>query len=528
MSLYEFESEYTYDTGDTTVTGTGSGVHLYKDVSFTFDILDRLSGSLTNSADINRNSSIGDMAISIINTGGSVVYPNYYSGVAKRTFTFREQDNIDVFGSYQKDFGILVDLQDNTADVFDAEFYVYGNNSEIESLTITDGSGKTTYQNYIGIEWSGSSVTEAGGNTPLGLWSLNRTGAKFTLNDFDDNGVGSQDQSATATGYVTAPDDTDLTLYWDAVNISESQNPNFDRGDIFFNGSGVFAGQSVGNSLGITPNYTFGSGSVSIPSGTSLEIDINYDNLDSNFQDTYFGIEFNISIENNPINTKQPTTPSGITGYMLANVEFLNNTDYTKFKSIDVYTGSSTGIVESKQSFLRKLPILAQEKVLDLEIYQDDLDVNTDYYFKVVPFGELGSGNSMEIGPHKIIPQPAIPNILQGDQLIIREGQEESVTDLITGEITGTDATVIDTVPTGEFANIDYLIRINDSGSETHGSKLSLVITGDAGTGHSFAEYAISENSDITYTIDTDADNLYLKAQVDDVPATFKLLKTSI
>lgn len=527
MSLYEFESEYTYDTGDTTVTGTGSGVHLNKDVSFTFDILDRSQNRLSNSVDINRNFSIGDMAISIINTGGSVVYSNYYSGAAKRTFTFKEQDNIDVFGSYQKDFGVLVDLQDNTADVFDAEFYAYGNNSEIESVTITDGSGVTTYQNHIGIEWTGGSSVDAGGEVPKGFWNLESTSAKFTLNDYANSGDFSQQQHAVATGYVTAPDDTDLTLYWDAVNISESENANFDSGVLEFNGTGVFTGQSVGNSLGITPNYTFGNGSVSIPSGTELEIVIDYNTADSRFQDTYFGIEFNASIEPNPTTTITSTGGSAITGYMLANVEFLNNPDYTKFKSIDVYTGSSTGIVESRQSFLRKIPILAQEKILNLEIYQDDLDVNIDYYFKLVPFSELGSGNSIEIGPHKIIPQPAIPNILEGDQLIIREGEEESVTDLITGEITGTDATVIDTVPTGEFANIDYLIRINDSGSETHGSKLSLVITGDS-TGHSFAEYAISENSDITYTIDTDADNLYLKAQVDDVPATFKLLKTSI
>ena len=145
-----------------------------------------------------------------------------------------------------------------------------------------------------------------------------------------------------------------------------------------------------------------------------------------------------------------------------------------------------------------------------------------------MPNSELGSGSTLEIGQHKILPQPEHPIILEGDLLILREGEEESVTDLVTGQITGTGATIIDTVPTGEFAHIDYLIRINDSNSETHGSKLSVVITGDSGTGHSFGEYAISANSDIIYTIDTDANNVYLKAQVDDVPATFKFLKTSI
>ena len=367
MSLYEFSGEYTYDTGDTTVTGTGSGVHLNRDVSFTFDILDRSSNKLTNSIDINNNPFIGDMAVSIINTGGSVVYPNYYSGTARRTFTFKEQDNIDVFGSYQKDFGVLVDLKDNTASAFDAEFYAYGNNSEIESITITDGSGVTTYQNYIGIEWSGSSITESSGQVPKGFWDLDRTNAKFTLNDFaNSSGDYSQDQSATATGYVTAPDDTDLTLYWDAVNISESENADYDIGTIEFDGVNVFGGRSVGDGNGITPNYTYGNGSVVIPSGTSLEIEINYDNIDNQWQDTYFGIELNVSIEPNPTTTITSTTPSGITGYMLANVEFLNDPQYTKLKSIDVYTGSSTGIVENEESFLTSIPILTQEKILDL------------------------------------------------------------------------------------------------------------------------------------------------------------------
>ena len=138
---------------------------------------------------------------------------------------------------------------------------------------------------------------------------------------------------------------------------------------------------------------------------------------------------------------------------------------------------------------------------MNLEIYQDDLDVNTEYYFRLVPNSEVCKGDALEIGPHKILPQPPNPIILEGDELILREGEEESVTDLVTGQITGTGATIIDTVPTGEFAHIDYLIRINDSGSETHGSKLSLVITGDSGTGHSFAEYSISANSDIIYTV---------------------------
>jgi hypothetical protein len=551
MSLYEFESEYTYDSGDTSITGTGSGVHLYKDVSFTFDILDRSLNTINNSIDINRNSSIGDMAISILDTGGSVVYPNYYSGAARRTFTFKEQENIDVFGSYQKDFGILVDLQDNTAGAFDAEFYVYGNCAEIRKVIITDGGGTSTYQNYIGIEWSGAGVSavnpvlflppdgcgisqvdySVNNVTPLAYWALNDTGAKFTLNDFATGGCGSSyslSQYGAATGYVTAPDDTNLTLTWNAVNISESQNAGYDVGTVYFNGTGIFTGESVGDVNGITPNYTYGNGTVSISSGTNLEIVVEYDTRDENWQDRYFGIEFNATIEPNPVTTITSTGGSPITGYMIADVEFLNNPAYTRFKNIDVYTGTSAGIVESRQSFLRQIPILTQENVLQLEIYQDDLDVNTEYYFRLVPNSEVCKGEALEIGPHKILPQPPIPNILEGDLLIIREGEEESVTDLVTGEITGTGATIIDTVPTGGFAHIDYLIRINDSNSETHGSKLSVVITGDSGTGHSFGEYAISANSDIIYTIDTDANNVYLKAQVDDVPATFKFLKTSI
>jgi hypothetical protein len=116
---------------------------------------------------------------------------------------------------------------------------------------------------------------------------------------------------------------------------------------------------------------------------------INYDNANAYWQDEDFGIEFNATIEPNPVTTITSTGGSAITGYMIADVEFLNNPAYTRFKNIDVYTGSSTGIVESRQSFLRTIPILTQENVLQLEIYQDDLDVNTEYYFRLVPNSEV-------------------------------------------------------------------------------------------------------------------------------------------
>jgi hypothetical protein len=386
--IYEFEKTYTIDTGDLTQTGTGSGVHLYKDVTLTFDITDRLGNIATTSYQINTNPSIGDMVISILDTGSSVIYPNYYSGIPLKSFTFSEQNNTDVFGSYERNFGILVDIQDNTAGHSDSEFYLYGNVPEISGLFATDKDG---------------------------LW-----------------------------------------LYTGSLEES-------------------------------------------------------YDNYYVN--DEYDGRTAQIGPEER---------------YIILDVIFSNDPIYTRYTSLQVYSGDQINITGDSDSFLKELPIVNQSKNISFKISSDGLNYNTPYYFKLVPYGELGSGAAWTIGPHTIAAPVSIPIIGSFESLQIINGDETGITTLITGEIPTTGITNIDTIPINTYHSIDYVSKIKDDNCEIYGSKISLIITGCSGTGHSLSEYSISANSNVTFSTSTDANNVYLTAQVDTAPATYKLYKTSI
>lgn len=386
--IYEFETTYTIDTGDLTQTGTGSGVHLYKDLTLTFDITDRLDNVATTSYEINANPSIGDMVISILDTGGSVIYPNYYSGIPLRSFTFTEQNNTDIFNQYQRNFGILVNVQDNTANQSDSEFYLYGNVPEISGLFATDKDG---------------------------LW--------------------------------------------------------------LYTGS-----------------------------------------LDESYNNFYVYNEYN-----------GRTAQIGPTEqYIILDVIFSNDPRYTRYTSLQIYSGDQINITGNSDNFFKELPIVNQSKNISFKINNDALNYDTPYYFKLVPYGELGSGKAWVIGPHEIAAPPSIPIIGAFETLQIINGNETGITTLITGVIPTTGITIIDTIPVNTYYSFDYVSKIKNNNCEIYGSRISLVITGCSGTGHSFSEYAISSNSEVTFGTSTNANNVYLTAQVNTVPATYKLYKTSI
>ena len=131
------------DTGNLGNIATGSGVHLYKDVTLTFsEITDRAGNQLTTQEELENNLFFDGFDIDILNTTGGMVFTGYKSGVKSRTFAFTEQENINVFGAYQADFGVRYSLQDQNGREQVNEVYLYGNPLEISHLYITDASGR--------------------------------------------------------------------------------------------------------------------------------------------------------------------------------------------------------------------------------------------------------------------------------------------------------------------------------------------------------------------------------------------------
>lgn len=233
--LHEFTTTYTYDTGDATIVGTGSGVHLYKDVTFNFGILDRTATKLATSKQIFGNPYVGLITVDILDTGGNIVYTGYDSGYALKSFTLTERENIDIFGAYTDSFGIGVSVADQTTAVdFNAEFYVYGNRPNINSIFVNDGSGYFYYD--MDLEDVTGYFSPSSYRTTTGLGPSLTGGISFEL--FLDNNPKyckmSHVDIYASTGYsgdngVSGSNELNSDLFFKRVPITQQLSKHFIR-----------------------------------------------------------------------------------------------------------------------------------------------------------------------------------------------------------------------------------------------------------------------------------------------------------
>lgn len=139
--MYEFETSFNVNTGDLSVAYTGSGVHLNRNVTLSFGILDQQANLIQNDQQLINNPLVDIIVFDILDSGGNVVYPNYLSGGTTRSITISEADNQSIFGEYIKDFGVRLRVS-NTMDnsVFTGYFFVYGNVPSINGFSVSDGN----------------------------------------------------------------------------------------------------------------------------------------------------------------------------------------------------------------------------------------------------------------------------------------------------------------------------------------------------------------------------------------------------
>lgn len=155
--LKEFEPSYTFDNTNIGSLGLGSGVHLEKDVTFKASVIGRDGRLLATAEDMARSPYLNGVIFDIIDTDGAMVYKNYFSGY-KSSIKITEEENIKLFGSYQKDFGVRVTTLDSVlGEAGKAEIYAYGNALYLDSLTVADDDGTTT--------WETDSLSESGSTT---------------------------------------------------------------------------------------------------------------------------------------------------------------------------------------------------------------------------------------------------------------------------------------------------------------------------------------------------------------------------
>jgi len=146
--MFEFDPTYVLDTGALTDLYTGSGVHLYKDVSLLFDILDPGGSVFLTDSELANSASIKDVSFDILTTGGDTIYKNYRNGKT-RFVQLSSQENVNLFGFYQKDFGIRATIENNiNEEKFIAEFYLYGNLPVTNSVVTYDGTSGSFASGY--------------------------------------------------------------------------------------------------------------------------------------------------------------------------------------------------------------------------------------------------------------------------------------------------------------------------------------------------------------------------------------------
>jgi hypothetical protein len=128
INLFEFDPVFDVNTGNLNQIFTGSGVHLQKDVTFFFDILDQQLNIISSNQQFLENPLINGCVFDIVDINGNTVVPNFFTGKYSRSVTVSALDNENIFGTYQKDFGVRCSLPNSfDGSTFTGVFLAYGN-----------------------------------------------------------------------------------------------------------------------------------------------------------------------------------------------------------------------------------------------------------------------------------------------------------------------------------------------------------------------------------------------------------------
>jgi hypothetical protein len=256
----------------------------------------------------------------------------------------------------------------------------------------------------------------------------------------------------------------------------------------------------------------------------------------------------------NSINVYDGTTGaisggSGVYNKIQLNINYNNDLNYIKFNRIDVYASTedisgkifqpsrelAANIISNTPYYLYSLPIFNQLDATIVNIPASRLSYNVPYYFGIIPYSEMGSGEVQYFGPHTVtkeFPALAVEKILATNILQLNHGASSMIMDYITGIITGASNTntILDTIPKNLYSTITYTAQVSDSNLSVSSSELKFVITstGSPSSGVSFSEYAISDNNYPVYSYTNSEDYVYLNVSGVSPTGVFKLYKVAL
>jgi hypothetical protein len=212
------------------------------------------------------------------------------------------------------------------------------------------------------------------------------------------------------------------------------------------------------------------------------------------------------------------------------NLKFLNNTNYISYDYIDIYAKQSNYPEIINENFIYRKVINNNLDLYKIEISQEY--INTDeYYFGIVPYSKIGSGEVFYVGSHKLISsriESTGEQFLNTNDFRLVNGDESIKTELITGKFINGQNEIIDIIDKNSYKTIKYTTQINKN-NQISSSELKIIIF-DTGYDSipSLIEYGFGDNNFMNYRLETINSNIYLIADGANKEASYKLYKTSM
>ena len=150
-NFYTFDTDFETDTGDLTLWTSGSGVWLGRDLSLQLSAVDRMGASVTTTAQWEQSPFLSGNKISVLNSTGAVALANWKE-TQDSVITFTEQDNLNIFKTFQKDVGFKIETidQDGTSS-HTSYFYAYSNSIYGSDVIVADANGVYLNQSYADL-----------------------------------------------------------------------------------------------------------------------------------------------------------------------------------------------------------------------------------------------------------------------------------------------------------------------------------------------------------------------------------------
>jgi hypothetical protein len=445
--VYEFDPIFDVNTGDLTALATGKAVHKYKDVNFSFEVADRQLNTLSSESALLENPFVQSVDVDILDISGNLVSGNYVTNSFNNKFSFSEQQNIEVFGTYTPNFGIRVSTLSSNANIHSSEYYVYGNNLQIEAVSVND---------YSGV-WLN--------NQPIGYQSYSPSSRSGVMSDGQSvfgNALYFPKITNTLSGFRSyiSGDLAFARLSGESLQIDWG---NSQTGTVFIQTgtTGCFSGivgtiqtntnvsdvllQDLISPTGINgKTYSFSTGHVYSSTGI-YDVKFYYSGSGSTGNQLIKQVQYRIPDQ--LLGAGKPQIGDPVESKINFDISFYNDLAYAKADKLDIYAFTGSGQSLSANNLVKTAPVLTQDGRCSFYLDPQTIASDLNYWFKVVPFGALGSGYAWEVGPYSMKTPPEVPSSFSTEILKVTNGDSFVTTDLLTGAIPTSSVFVLDSWP---------------------------------------------------------------------------------